>query len=152
MSTLSDEVKVVRAANPGWDFQTAWDHITKTQPWRFSKSVEMNRLESKAIPQKEEEAREKFEHVEAVARRLMQRNSKLTFGAALEITRTCLPGVQAEIKDLLRHATDGKPKEEPVGRVEAGEDYPPHPGLAAAQAKGLMLVEGGFTTPIIPQR
>jgi hypothetical protein len=53
MSTLSDEVKVVRAANPSWDFQTAWDHIAKTQPWRFSKSVEMNRLEAKLAPQKE---------------------------------------------------------------------------------------------------
>ena len=102
MSTLSDEVKLVRAANPGWDFQTAWNHITKTQPWRFSKSTEMNRLEAKLAPQKEEEAREKFAKVESIARRLMQRNSKLTFGAALEITRACLLRVESEIKELLR--------------------------------------------------
>jgi hypothetical protein len=121
MSTLSDEVKVVRAANPSWDFQTAWDHIAKTQPWRFSKSVEMNRLEAKLAPQKEEEAREKFAKVESIARRLMQRNSKLTFGAALEITRTCLPGVQAEMADLLRQSVKTEePKTYLVESIETG--------------------------------
>jgi hypothetical protein len=147
MSALSDEVKMVRAANPGWDFQTAWNHITKTQPWRFSKSTEMNRLEAKLAPQKEDEAREKFAKVESIARRLMQRNSKLTFGAALEITRTCLPRVQAEMAELVRP----KSKEmEPKEFVEAGseEDHPPHPGLAAAIAKGQLLIEGGLCTPL----
>jgi hypothetical protein len=149
---LADEVKAVQTSR-GWTFQQSWDFLGKTRPELFvQSSVESNRIAAKMAPEKEQEARSKFEHVEAIARRLMQRNSKLTFGAALEITRTCLPGVQAEIKQLLRHAPGGKPKEEPVGRVEAGEDYPPHPGLAAAQAKGLLLVEGGFTTPIIPQR
>jgi hypothetical protein len=120
MSTLSDEVKLVQSAN-GWDFQTAWNHITKTQPWRFAKSVEMNRLEARAIPQKEEETREKFAKVESIARRLMQRNSKLTFGAALEITRTCLPGVQAEIKDLLEQSVKAEePKTMLVQGVECG--------------------------------
>lgn len=116
MSALSDEVKMVRAAN-GWDFQTAWDHITKTQPWRFSKSVEMNRLEAKQAPEKEKEAREKFEHIEAVARRLMQRDRSLPFGVALERVRLCLPRVEAEIKQLLQPKSK---KPEPKEFVEGG--------------------------------
>jgi hypothetical protein len=113
MSTLNDEVKLVRAANPSWDFQTAWDHITKTQPWRFTKSAETNRILAKHQPEKEIEDRAKFEHIEAIARRLMQRNPRLTFGAALEITRNCLPRVRAEISDLVRRsvkAVETKPK------------------------------------------
>jgi hypothetical protein len=151
MSALDDEVKKVRAANPGWDFQTAWVHITKTQPWRFAKSAAMNRLEAQQAPVKEKEAREKYEHIEAVARRLMERDRQLTFGRALEITRTCLPRVRSEIKELLRP----KSKEtEPTGLVQAGNEpeRSPHPGQASAIAKGLLLVEGGFTAWIIPQR
>jgi hypothetical protein len=105
MSTnIDDEVRAARAANPGWDFQTAWDHITQTQPWRFSKSVELNRLEAKAMPQKEKASREDFQHVEAIARRLMQRNPRLTFGAALQMTRDCLPTIQAGMAEELRQA------------------------------------------------
>jgi hypothetical protein len=121
MSTLSDEVNLVRAANPSWDFQTAWDHITKTQPWRFSKSVPMNRLEAKAIPQKEQEARSKFEHIEAVAKGLMVRDRRLTFGRALEITRTCLPRVQADMADLLRQSVKAEePKTYLVRSIDCG--------------------------------
>jgi hypothetical protein len=125
--------------------------VRAAHPEFEASSAESNRIQAKLAPQKEEEAREKFTKVESIARRLMQRNSKLTFGAALEITRTC-PRVQAEMADLLRQPTTGKPKEEPAGRVEAGDDHPPHPGQAAAIAKGLLLIEGGFATPIIPHR
>ena len=51
-TTIGEEVNAVRAANPSWDFQTAWDHLTRTQPERFSKSVEMNRLEAQLAPQR----------------------------------------------------------------------------------------------------
>jgi hypothetical protein len=51
----------------------------------------------------------------------MQRNSKLTFGAALEITRTCLPGVQAEMADLLRQSVKTEePKTYLVESIETG--------------------------------
>jgi hypothetical protein len=60
-------------------------------------------------PQKEKETRAKFEHVESIARRLMARDRSLTFGVALEITRNCLPRVQAEIADLVK-ASEPKPK------------------------------------------
>jgi hypothetical protein len=114
MSTLSDEVKSLRASNPDWDFQTTWDHITKTQPWRFTKSAEANRILAKHQPQKQKEDRAKFEHVECIARRLMARDRSLTFGTALERVRLCLPGAQAEIKGLLQRskvkATESKPK------------------------------------------
>ena len=80
-------------------------------------SAESNRVAAKLAPQKAQEAREKYEHVEAIARRLMQRNSKLTFGKALEITRICLPRVQAEIEDLLRSKSK---KPEPKEFVEGG--------------------------------
>jgi hypothetical protein len=89
-ASLDDEVKKVRAAN-GWDFQTAWDHITKTQPWRFTKSTEANRIQAKLQPQKEQEDREEFARVEGIARRLMERNRSLTFGSALSIVRLCSP-------------------------------------------------------------
>jgi hypothetical protein len=59
---------------------------------------------------KETETRERFSKIESVARRLMQRNPQLTFGAALEITRNCLPRVEAEIADLLRQPVEAKPK------------------------------------------
>jgi hypothetical protein len=147
--TLADEVKAVQRSHPGWTFQESWSFLERSRPELFvQSSAERNRATAKAAPQKQEAARERFSKVESIARRLMQKNSKLTFGCALEIARTCLPGVQAEMAALLRHTTDGKPKEDPAGRVEAGDDYPPHPGLAAAQAKGLLLVEGGFSTPI----
>lgn len=152
-ANLGDEIQAVRKRHPSWSFEQSWNHVMAVRPELGVSSVESNRVTVKATPQKKRETRAEYEHVEAIARRLMQRNSKLTFGCALEITRNCLPRVQADIKELLRHATDGKPKAEPVGRVEAGvEDYPPHPGLASARAKGLMLIEGGFTTPILHKR
>jgi hypothetical protein len=151
--TLADEVKAVQRSHPGWTFQESWSFLERSRPELFvQSSAERNRITAKAAPQKQEAARERFSKVESIARHLMQKNSKLTFGCALEIARTCLPGVQAEIKELLRHGTDGKPKAESTGRVEADNDHLAHPGLAAAQAKGLLLVEGGFCTPILPKR
>jgi hypothetical protein len=143
MSTLSDKVQAVRKLHPTWSFEEAWRHVETVHPELVATA--------KATPHKKKETCAEYEHVETIARRLMQRNSKLTFGCALEITRNCLPAVQADLKKLLKPATDGKPKVEPAGRVEAGEGYPPHPGLAAARAKGLLLVEGGFSTPIFPK-
>jgi hypothetical protein len=67
-------------------------------------TVESNRIEAELAPQREKKTREKFEHIESVARRLMERNPRLTFGAALEMTRNCLPAVQAEMADALRQS------------------------------------------------
>jgi hypothetical protein len=51
----------------------------------------------------------------------MQRNSKLTFGVALEITRTCLPSVQSEIANLLRQPVKAEePKPMLVQGIESG--------------------------------
>jgi hypothetical protein len=81
----------------------------------------VNRLEAKLAPQKEEESRSKFEHVEAIARRLMARDRGLTFGAALEMTRNCLPRVQAEMADLLRQPVKAvEPKQILVRGIECG--------------------------------
>jgi hypothetical protein len=107
-TTIGEEVLAVRAANPSWDFQRAWDHIAQTQPWRFSKSVEMNRLDAKEMPQKEKETREKFERVECIARRLMARDRSLTFGVALERVKLCLPQVQVQMANELRQAVERK--------------------------------------------
>jgi hypothetical protein len=73
----------------------------------------MSRLEAKHQPLQEKEAQERFSKIESVARRLMQRNPRLTFRSALEITRNCLPRVEAEIAELLQRsvkAAEPKPK------------------------------------------
>jgi hypothetical protein len=141
---LADEVKAVQTSHPGWTFQQSWDFLGKTRPELFvQSSVESNRIQAKLAPQ----AHEKFEHIEAIAKRLMARDRSLTFGVALERVRLCLPKVEAEIKQLLRP----KAKEpDPTEFVQAGneQELPPHPGQAAAIAKGLMLIEGGFCTPL----
>jgi hypothetical protein len=118
------------------DFNTAFNEVCKE---------ENSSAESK-------EAQASYDHIESIARGLMARDGRLTFGKALEIVRTCLPSVQREIAAMLRSATDSKPKAEPAGRVEAGsDDYQPHPGLASAMARGQLLIEGGFATPILPK-
>jgi hypothetical protein len=113
MSALDEEIKAVRASNPSWTFEETFAHISKTQPCRFTKSAAACRLEAKAAPQKEIEARERFSKIESVAMRLMARDRSLTFGVALERVKLCLPGVQAEIEGLLRQsvkAVEPKPK------------------------------------------
>jgi hypothetical protein len=122
MSTsIGDEVKAVRKLHPSWSFEQSWNHVMALKPELEASSAESNRVAAKLAPQKEQEARSKFEHVEAIARQLMQRNRKLTLGAALEITRTCLPGVQAGIKDLLRQSVKAEePKTYLVESIETG--------------------------------
>jgi hypothetical protein len=115
MSTnIAEEVKAVQKLYPTWSFEESWNHVRAAHPEFETISAEMNRLEAKQAPQKEKGTREKFAHIEVIARRLMQRNSKLTFCAALEITRNCLPAVQAELAETLRQAAvaaEPKPKE-----------------------------------------
>ena len=90
---LADEIQAVRKLHPSWSFQTAWDHVMAVRPELEASTAESNRVAAKLAPQKEKEARAKFEHVEAIAKRLMARDRSLTFGVALDRVRLCLPGV-----------------------------------------------------------
>jgi hypothetical protein len=120
-SNISDEVKAVRKLHPSWSFEQSWNHVMALNPELEASWAESNRVAAKLAPQKEKEALAKFEHVEAIASRLMERNRKLTFGAALEITRNCLPRVQADIRDLLRQSVKAEePKTYLVQSMESG--------------------------------
>jgi hypothetical protein len=145
--SLQSEIQAVQRSQ-GLSFEESWNFLQAARPSLFvQSSPEYNRIFAKLAPEKEKQAREKFEHIEAVARRLMARDRSLPFGVALERVRLCLPKVEAEIKQLLRP----KAKEpDPTEFVQAGneQELPPHPGQAAAIAKGLMLIEGGFCTPL----
>jgi hypothetical protein len=90
---LADEIQAVRKLHPSWSFQTAWDHVMAVRPELEASTAESNRVAAKLAPQKEKEARAKFEHVETIAKRLMARDRSLTFGVALDRVRLCLPGV-----------------------------------------------------------
>jgi hypothetical protein len=85
-------------------FEDAWNYVRAAHPDLENSTTESNRLEARLAPQKENEAREKFEHVESVARRLMERDRSLTFGIALERVKLCLPGVQAQLAEEFRQA------------------------------------------------
>jgi hypothetical protein len=113
---LADEIQAVRKLHPTWSFEQSWNHVMALKPGLEASTAESNRVAAKLAPQKEKEMRGQFEHVESIARRLMARDGRLTFGRALEITRICLPGVQAEIKDLLRQSVKAV-ESEPKGRM-----------------------------------
>jgi hypothetical protein len=117
ISNLAEEIKAVRTAHPSWSFQESWNFLETTRPALFAQSsAESNRIQAKLAPQLEREAYAKSAHVEVIARRLMARDSRLTFGRALEITRICLPRVQSEIEDLLRQPVKAV-EPEPKGRT-----------------------------------
>jgi hypothetical protein len=111
---LADEVKAVQTSHPGWSFERAWAFCEANRPELFvQRSAESNRIQAKLAPEVNREKWKAEAHVEVIARRLMARDSRLTFGRALEITRNCLHRVQAEIKDLLGQsvkAVESKPK------------------------------------------
>lgn len=93
ISNLTEEIKAVRDAHPSWSFQESWNFLETTRPALFvQSSVESNRIQAKLAPQLERDAYAKSAHIEAIARRLMARDGRLTFGRALEITRICLLG------------------------------------------------------------
>jgi hypothetical protein len=102
--SLLDEVKAVQRTHPGWSFQAAWDHVMALRPELAASTAESNRVAAKLVHGKEQEDREEFARVEGIARRLMDRNRKLTFGAALGIVRLCSPK-PVEVK-----AAEQKPK------------------------------------------
>jgi hypothetical protein len=121
--SLQSEIQAVRKLHPSWSFEQSWNHIMALRPELMAESSESNRVTARLAPQKEKEARAKFEHIESIARRLMQRDPKLTFGVALEITRNCLPRVQAEIADLLRQPVKAEePKTCLVQGIESGRE------------------------------
>jgi hypothetical protein len=91
LSALEEEIKTVRASHPDWSFETSWIFLTENRPQLFKATAESNRIAAQLRPQKEKEAQEEFDRVEGIARRLMARNGKLTFGAALEMVRLCSP-------------------------------------------------------------
>jgi hypothetical protein len=108
---IGDEVKAFQKLHPFLSFEDSWNYVRAAHPEFENFTVESRRIAAKLAPQREDEAREKAEHVEIIARRLMQRNPRLTFGAALQMTRDSLPAVQAQMAEELRQAVEAETDE-----------------------------------------
>ena len=91
MKSLLTEVQAVRIATPSWSFEQSWNQAIAMHPELVTSRAESKRVAAKLAPQKEIESRERFSKIESMARRLMARNRKLTFGVALTFRRNCLP-------------------------------------------------------------
>jgi hypothetical protein len=85
------------------------------------------------------------DHVDRMVKiRKLMTEKNMTFDAAF--TQIC----QQESGMTTVPATATLTTSMPAAKVEAGDEpeSPPHPGQSAAIAKGLLLIEGGFCTPL----
>jgi hypothetical protein len=92
MSTLGQVVAATQLAHPGWSFQKAWDFVTTTQPELSNTcTAEENRIAAKAVRNVELEKHKADFRLEVKARLLMEKDPRLTFGAALRSARGPMP-------------------------------------------------------------
>jgi phage I-like protein len=83
--TIGEAAKLVQAQNPTWSFEKSWSQAKAAVYPELDKSstAEESRVVAKFAPRLEREKLRTEARIEAVARQLMARDSRMTFGAAL---------------------------------------------------------------------